>query len=310
MGAIDLNFIQENDESKYPLILQDSSDRNDPDDVIDYDTITSIQIDFIASETESLSENKTFTINSDSKGKNTGTVDVSGSYVPFVFNLEISYLGGTIYTLSGSMPTFAASEVVTLINGILTSAGLNSYIEAATDGTYVWLQTVGTGSGEYFTIHGGTALTTLGWTTGTFRGNGINFSTVTQEDFKFYIYPEDFGEGWSAIPEQYWKVEFTTIHTDTVLITSPYESELLFFTTKQSEIYLANRFRYIANNFNELQRFQDGFLTPYEIFVQKTDQYKIRIEALYQAIIDENTTIAAQMRDYLVNFKLLNQIPS
>ncbi len=105
-----------------------------------------------------------------------GTEDLSSGYNWENDNqdFDISVNGGSSFTVDLTVSSTGLTDIISEINSVFTSEGVNSEIEAYDAGSnHVGIKTIATGSSETFTLTSGLndALTTLGMTAGTYTGS-------------------------------------------------------------------------------------------------------------------------------------------
>jgi hypothetical protein len=315
MTALDIQLIQDTDTN---FIVYDGTDRTlcPNAGIIPVNDLTGVTIKF-TDESDFLTETKTFIFDSTKKGIHRGTVDVSLGHdwypVPNHQYLLLSYQNGETFTIPFQyVTTTTIQEIVDYINVTVLAniPELNGKVEAVVNGNYVDLQTVGTGGIEFFTIVGGNVLDVFGWTTGTYRGNGINWGAMTsQEEFIYWIYANDFGMGWEEIPEGNWYVEITSDYTTPIVdVDQPFVQTYQEFTFKQSENYWARLYETIANDPNSYLDFEYRKMTNPEKFIFYTAEYDARMKALKAAISVGNVDAARDLVLYCQNARTLNPI--
>ena len=120
------------------------------------------------------------------KGSLLGNVNLTGGHdwsgTSQAFSVTVNGAGPTVVTLDSDCADLPA--IVSEINASLATAGITA-AEAYSSGNFVGLRTTTTGSTKIIVLAaGGTALTTLGWTAGTYTGTDaasgllLDFKTV------------------------------------------------------------------------------------------------------------------------------------
>jgi hypothetical protein len=130
------------------------------------------------STTESVSQDAT-------KAVHVGTANLSSGHdwsaTSQTFSINVSNAGDDLVTLDSACASVA--DVVTEVNSQLSTAGVSG-VEAYASGNYVAIRTTAAGATQSFVLSAGSpnALTTLGWTAGTYTGTAASSGTLL--DFK------------------------------------------------------------------------------------------------------------------------------
>jgi len=175
------------------------------------------------------------------------------------------------------------------------------------NGDYISAETTTTGSNVYIKVIEGSLLDSIKWNIGVHRGNNFLWNTpnVLQKDLNFMISREDFGYETLEVPESYWnihgKIVFSTEENNIL-------DDFTEFSYKQTEIYRAKIFEYLANNFTEFNKIEQRWQTDMELFMQRN----IYFDALYKSFLASieigNTDRAYELLNIIIDYKSLNPI--
>lgn len=308
MATIDLELVQNYNTD---FLLYDGTNRTlCPGDALPIADITRVTVVF-KSTSDFLTEDKTFIIDNGMQAIHEGTADLSAGYqwaIPTLSQtLILSYNGAQhILTLNSNCADLVA--IVTYFNDVLFNNvtdfanRIEAFIVPTTN--YLGIRTVNSGYIENFSIDGGTALTTLGWTTGTYHGSGLNFTTITQAEFIYPIKYTDFNMGWTEMPEGNWVMEITTESSTNDPIVQNFEE----FTFKQSEKYWAKMYETLARSPQNYLEFEYRIMDNYEKFILLTADYDSRIKAIKASLGVGDVPTARNILLYCQNVRNLNPI--
>ena len=302
MSKIDIGLIQD----KYTnFITYDKSLKCDGDDWILTEEINSLTI--ILKE-ESEKNNKIY------KFDNTNRSYVIGHSVFESYDFS-TYLGTRTLSINVNGIDVSVELKVNIPDATVLVDTLNALIAPITteivltnNGGIIEAHTTTTGYTSYIQVNECSMLEVINWNKGIYKGNDFEWNTtgILQKDFNFQIDYDDMGYE-NEIPESCWNVqviiEYTRNTTDYV-----YTSEYVEFTYKQSEIYRAKMFEYIANNYTSLIEVEQRLQTDFEIFMQKSVYYDSLFKAFLASIEIGNKTKGLELLDYIIEYKQLNPI--
>jgi len=298
MSEIKMELIQD----KYTnFILYDGTERCKPGDYIALADIEHIDIVFKDTSSD-LETNHLFRLNSDQKGivleygafesvdctcyecVKTLSLEVDGVSQVFECNTNITTVGEMVNMLNAQNTTLDMIFILGPIGirGVTTNAGEEHYIK----------------------VIGGDLLKYLKWNIGIYKGNDINWgATLAQKELYFYYNIEDLGFS-KEIPEGYFDVQIITEYNHGEIYVQDYTE----FTYKQTEIYRAMIFEYIANRFEELIKVEQRYQTEFELFMQKSVYFDSMFKAFLASIEVGNEYRSYELLKYLIDYKTLNPI--
>jgi hypothetical protein len=289
------------------FIIYDGSDRtNVMETWIDISDIYGIQYTFTA-DSDILTEDVTFTIDSTQKAKCQGNEPFySYDFSAYDCAETMTFIvNGVENEIEIDSNISSISDLISEINSQLTSTDVTVYA----NGQYVAIATVGTGSSVYITTVDGDLLTRLGFALHiTYRGHDIPFGdpSLTQADIYYYVYVEDLGFT-SEIPDARWETIAVTTYIPSMTPLT-YTDEYIEYSYKLTEIFRALSFEYIAKNFKEFELVEQRCWTDLERYMYSILQFDAAYKAFLSAVDVGYDTVAIEMLEYLVNYRLANPI--
>lgn len=235
-----------------------------------------------------------------------------GDFIPFdgtEYNnvRDINFTcNGYNYEVSCNQNMHNATAMVTYLNTNVTLTDMIFYNEAEK----IFAKTLnGNGTDDYIQITDGTLLDNLCFNKGLIKGNDFNWQdpSVIQSEVVFTIEPQAI-DLLDEIPEGYVDcslyIKYEPIVGPSGFVTNTW-CEFLY---KQSEIYRAKIFEYIANNYTEFQLVEQRWQTDFEIFMQKSIYYDALFKSFLASLEVGNKTRGYFLLTELVNYQTLNII--
>ena len=299
--TIDIGLIQNKDTD---FIVYDETDRTIIDNLIDLDKITSIQLQF---DSPSINNPKIYKFDDTKKAY----VIPYSTFIPTDFS-QYNASASLSLVVDGEQCSALITTNMTSVEDIVDELNnqLSDYnILFVDNGDVVKAISTTSGNNVYIQVLESSLLQYICWNIGIYRGNDYDWGNIDllQKDFNFIISAKDFGYS-TEIPETYWEVQYTIFYTGTVDRLTTYINNFIEFSYKQTEIYYAKIFEYIARNFREFQTIEQRYQTDMEILMQKNIYFSSIYKAFLASIEIGDVENANELLNYIISFKLLNPI--